>query len=140
MESKSGGNAFHGGVYGYFRNEDLDAMNAFSQTRPIDRQQMYGGTIGGAIKKNKLFFFGSFEGQTAIAPAGVVLTVPTAAEKAGDFSALSTPIYDPSTSTVGPNGQIVRTPFPGNIIPSSDFDSAALKRPWLTSRTRRYRA
>src|SRR3984957_16735291 len=127
MESKSGSNAFHGGVYGYFRNEDLDAMNAFSQTRPIDRQQMYGGTIGGPIKKNKLFFFGSFEGQTAVSPAGVVLTVPTAAEKQGNFSALSTPIYDPSTSTIGPNGQIVRTPFPDNIIPSSDFDSAALK-------------
>jgi len=127
MESKSGSNAFHGGVYGYFRNEDLDAMNAFSQTRPIDRQQMYGGTFGGPIKKNKLFFFGSFEGQTAISPAGVVLTVPTAAEKQGDFSALSTPIYNPATSTVGANGQITRQPFPGNIIPASDFDQSALK-------------
>ena len=127
METKSGSNAFHGGVYGYFRNEDLDAMNAFSQTRPIDRQQMYGGTIGGPIKKNKLFFFGSFEGQTAVSPAGVVLTVPTAAEKQGDFSALASPIYNPATNAVGANGQITRQPFPGNIIPASDFDSAALK-------------
>jgi hypothetical protein len=128
MESKSGSNAFHGGLYGYFRNEDLDAMNAFSQTRPVDRQQMYGGTIGGPIKKNKLFFFGSVEGQTAISPAGVALTVPTAAEKSGDFSALSTPIYNPATTGTDPaTGRTIRDPFPGNIIPASLFDSASLK-------------
>ena len=128
MESKSGTNSFHGGVYGYFRNEIFDAMNAFSQTRPVDRQQMYGGTIGGPILKNKLFFFGSFEAQRAIAPAGVILTVPTVAERNGDFSALSTPIYNPFSSRVDPvTGATVRDPFPGNKIDPALFDSAAVK-------------
>jgi len=128
MESKSGTNSFHGGAYGYFRNEDLDAMNAFSQTRPVDRQQMYGGTIGGPILKNKLFFFGSFEAQKAISPAGVALTVPTLAERGGDFSGSGNTIYNPFSSHVDPvTGATVRDPFPGNKIPTNLFDTASLK-------------
>src|SRR5689334_1294168 len=54
MQAKSGTNSYHGGTYYYFRNEALDAMNAFSRTTPVDRQHMFGGTLGGPIKKNKL--------------------------------------------------------------------------------------
>src|SRR6266404_544307 len=128
METKSGANAFHGGVYEYFRNEALDTMNAFSRTKPVDRQHMFGGYAGGHIIKNKLFFFSSFEPQLSISPAAAVLTVPTPAMKRGDFSAISQAIYNPTSSRRDPaTNQIVRDPFAGNIIPTSQFDSAAVK-------------
>ena len=128
MQAKSGTNSYHGGVYEYFRNEALDTMNAFSRTTPVDRQHMFGGTVGGPIKKDKLLFFASLEVQKSIAPAGVALTVPTAAMKKGDFSGVGRTIYDPSTTRTNPvTNQVVRDPFPGNIVPSNLFDSAALK-------------
>lgn len=127
MDTKSGGNVYHGGVYEYFRNEKLDTMNAFSRTRPIDRQHMFGGTIGGPVIKNKLFFFGSLEVQKSTSPAGFLLTVPTAQMKQGNFSQLSRQLYNPLSSRPGPTGQIVRDPFVGNVIPNNLFDSAAVK-------------
>ncbi|MBM3775815.1 MAG: TonB-dependent receptor, partial [Acidobacteria bacterium] len=128
MVTKSGANSFHGGVYEYFRNEKLDTMNAFSRTRPVDRQHMFGGTIGGRILRDKLFFFSSFEPQKATSPAGFLLTVPTAAMKTGNFSALPRQLYDPATTRRNPvTNAVVRDPFPGNIIPSTSFDSSAVR-------------
>ncbi len=128
METKSGTNAFHGGVYEYFRNEKLDTMNAFSRTKPVDRQHMFGGTIGGRIYRDKLFFFSSFEPQKATSPVGLLLTVPTAAMKRGDFSAVPRQLYNPLTTRRDPaTNQVIRDPFVGNIIPSSLFDPAAVK-------------
>jgi len=128
MQTKSGTNQFHGGVYEYFRNEALDTYDGFSRTKPLDRLHMFGGTIGGPIKKDKLFFFGSLEGQRSSLPISGLLTLPTAAEKAGDFSALGHPIYDPATTRVDPStGLLVRDPFAGNMIPSSRFDAVAAK-------------
>src|SRR5581483_3616013 len=128
METKSGTNSYHGGVYEYFRNEVLDTMNAFSRTRPVDRQHMFGGTLGGPILKDKLLFFVSFEPQKSTTPAGALLTVPTAAMKSGNFSQVPRQIFNPASSRRDPQtGQIVRDPFPGNIIPSSMFDPAAVK-------------
>jgi outer membrane receptor protein involved in Fe transport len=89
---------------------------------------MFGGTIGGRAIRDKLFFFASFEPQKSIAPLGVLLSVPTAAMKNGDFSALTNRIYNPASSRRDPqSGQIVRDLFPGNIIPSSMFDPVAVK-------------
>jgi hypothetical protein len=127
MDTKSGGNTYHGGVYEYFRNEKLDTMNAFSRTRPVDRQHMFGGTIGGPVIRDRVFFFGSLEVQKSTSPAGFLLTVPTAQMKRGDFSQLSRQLYNPLTGRPGPTGGIVRDPFPGNIIPSNLFDPAAVK-------------
>lgn len=119
METKSGTNQFHGGIYEYFRNEALDTYDGFTRTKPLDRQHMFGGTIGGPIKKNKLFFFGSLEGQKSSLPIDGTLTVPTANEKNGDFTALGHPIYDPTThSTCGPE-------VCNNIINPSYFDPVA---------------
>ena len=141
METKSGSNGLHGGIYYYNRNEAFDTYQAYSDTKPVDRQQMFGGTLGGAIKKDKLFFFESFEGQKNINPNAVVFSVPTAAEKQGDFSQLLSSngitIYDPAT-TCGTNGNpacalnasgepiITRQPFPGNMIPLNRFDPVAI--------------
>ena len=59
---KSGTNQFHGGVFEYFRNTDFDARGFFALTTPIEHQNEFGATIGGPIKKNKIFFFGNYDG------------------------------------------------------------------------------
>ena len=85
---KSGGNQFHGGVYEYFRNTLFDARGFFAPTTPIEHQNEFGATISGPIKKNKMFFFGNYDGyrfDSATAPA--FQSIPTAAERTGDFSA-----------------------------------------------------
>ena len=85
---KSGTNQFHGGVYEYFRNTDFDARGFFALTTPIEHQNEFGATIGGPIKKNKLFFFGNYDGYRFVSatPPGYQ-SIPTAAERTGDFSA-----------------------------------------------------
>ena len=113
---KSGTNQFHGGVFEYFRNTDFDARGFFALTTPIEHQNEFGASIGGPIRKNKLFFFGNYDGyrfDSATAPG--YQSIPTAAERNGDFSAFPQVIYDPTSAT----GSAVRTPFPGNVIPSS---------------------
>ena len=60
--TKSGDNAFHGNVFEFLRNTDLDARNYFSPTRGVFRQNQFGGTFGGPIRRNKLFFFVDYQG------------------------------------------------------------------------------
>src|SRR5271157_3640604 len=90
---KSGSNKFHGGVYEYFRNTDFDAKGFFPKTTPIEHQNEFGVNIGGPIKKDKLFFFGNYDGYRFVSatPPGSQ-TIPTAAERMGDFSAFPQPI------------------------------------------------
>jgi hypothetical protein len=113
---KSGTNQFHGGVFEYFRNTDFDARGFFALTTPIEHQNEFGASIGGPVKKNKLFFFGNYDGYRfdSATPPGYQ-SIPTAAERAGDFSAFPQLIYDPTSAT----GTALRTPFPGNVIPSN---------------------
>ena len=68
FQSKQGTNHLHGNLYEYFRNEDLDSFNGFTDTKPIDRENIPGGTIGGPIKKDKLFFFDNLEIQKQLNP------------------------------------------------------------------------
>lgn len=117
---KSGTNQFHGGVFEYFRNTDFDARGFFATTTPVEHQNEFGGTIGGPIKKNKLFFFGSYDGyryDSASAPG--YQSIPTTAERSGNFSAFPQIIYDPTSAT----GSSVRAPFPNNTIPASRISS-----------------
>ncbi len=125
FQSKQGTNQLHGNLYEYFRNEDLDSYNGFTDTKPTDRENIPGGTIGGPIKKDKLFFFDNFEVQKQLNPEGAVFNVPTAAERQGVFPA-STPIYEPGTQTVV-GGVATGTQFPGNAIPTTMFDAVAAK-------------
>jgi hypothetical protein len=101
ITTKSGTNQFHGSVYEYFRNTALDANDWFSNHAGLPRsplhQNQYGANVGGPILKNKLFFFFSFERESLTSGAIDTFTLPTTAELNGDFSALSTPIYDLST-------------------------------------------
>ncbi len=95
---KSGTNKFHGDVYENFRNTVLDAAGYFATKTPVEHQNEYGGTIGGPILKNRLFFFGNYDGFRYLQGTNPTFySIPTAAERTGDFSALPVPIYDPDT-------------------------------------------
>ena len=86
--TKGGTDAFHGDAYEFFRNTKLDARGFFDTVRPDWHQNQFGGTFGGPIKKDKTFFFASVEDRQIVngVPSDLV-TVPTAAERSGDFSA-----------------------------------------------------
>jgi hypothetical protein len=111
--TKSGSNAFHGDLYEFLRNNAMDSRNFFaSQVEPLHRNQ-YGATLGGPVRKNKDFFFVYYEGQRDSEGKTQAAIVPTAAEKAGDFSGLA----DPSTGRPAPLiNEFTGQQFPGNEI------------------------
>ena len=114
--TKSGSNSMSGGAWEYLRNDALNSTNFFALTKPALEQNQFGGRFGGPIKKNQAFFFASYEGIRIRQEALFQYNPPTAAQRAGDFSAVATPIRDPSTGL----------PFPGNVIPTSRLDPMAL--------------
>jgi len=122
IATKSGSNQFHGVLYEYLRNADLDAKNFFDVPGPIPpfKRNQFGTAVGGPIIKDKTFFFFNWESARVRQSITRVATVPTSAMKSGDFSALlpNAVIYDPGSI----NSQGVRTPFDRNMIPSSKFD------------------
>jgi hypothetical protein len=127
VQVKSGTNKLSGSAFEYFTNENLRAKNYFD---PPDSQKgkwryhQFGGTVGGPIVRNKLFYFGSYEGTRDTRNASVTVSVPTAPLRRGDLSASPTLIYDPMTGN--PDGS-ARTPFPGNVIPQDRIDPIAQK-------------
>ena len=127
VETKSGTNLIHGSLYEFLRNGDLDATNFFSvgQKKPAFHQHQFGGTVGGPIIKNKLFYFGSVESLRIDAGTTNISTLPTDAEKNGNYAGRPT-IFDPATTTAVGSGD-TRTPFPNNAIPASRFDPVAGK-------------
>jgi hypothetical protein len=115
--TKSGTNEFHGSAFAYHTNNHLKARNFFQVGEmPRSSRNMDGATLGGPIIKNKLFFFGGFEGMWERTAANGFFTVPTEDVRRGDFSAYGTTIYDPATGSSDGRG---RTPFPNNIIPTN---------------------
>src|SRR5277367_2037787 len=140
--TKNGTNQFHGSVFEFFQNTHLDA-NTFNQNltgvpRQSSHINTFGGDIGGPIRKNKLFFTYTFEDIRQVIPDPFTTSVPSALQKTGNFSQtyyasdssgnpLLQVIYDPFSTTAGPNGSLVRTAFPGNIIPQSRLDPVAVK-------------
>jgi len=122
--TKSGTNEFHGSGFYFMENAGLRARNWANTTgeKPDSKRNIGGATLGGPILKDKLFFFGSWEGHYTTSPDTQVLTVPTAAMRAGDFSAFGTTIYDPATGNPDGSG---RTPFANNIIPAGRIDPIA---------------
>lgn len=135
---KSGSNQFHGRAFEFFRNTALDTWDYTSKNnfnsvagryiKPVERQNEYGGTLGGPVLRNKLFFFLSYDGQRYLRGSNPSLvSVPTVAERNGDFSAFA-PIYDPTT-TVCSGGSCTRQQFSYNgrlnVIPPSRFTKVA---------------
>ena len=128
LTTKSGGNAYRGSAFGFFRNENLNARNYFQRanpTKPEYRRGQYGGLVGGPVARDRTFFFVDYQGQRQEIGRTVTSTVPTALQRQGIFTeaiAGRVPvIYDPST-TVGSS----RSPFSGNTIPRSVMDPVAL--------------
>jgi len=121
MVTKSGSNAYHGELYEFLRNTDLNARNFFAAGIPPLHKNQFGANGGGPIRRNKIFFFGAYEGNRQRQPvtsAGNV--VPTALERQGNFSQSKLPtgpVLDPLTNL----------PFPGNVIPTTRLDPVALK-------------
>lgn len=119
VQIKSGTNELHGSGFWFHNNQHLKARPYFL---PNDRGKekrilnQFGGTAGGPIIKNKLFYFGSYEGTLDRQSSFRISDVPTALMRTGDFSESSLPIFDPMTGN--PNGS-GRTAFTGNIIPAS---------------------
>jgi Carboxypeptidase regulatory-like domain/TonB dependent receptor-like, beta-barrel len=116
---KSGTNIFRGAGFEYFRNKALDAKAFFATTKPDDNQHEYGATLGGPIRRNQMFFFAAYDGyRDRRQTASALVSIPTLAQRNGDFSALPVVIYDPRTTRPNPAGTgFVRDPFPGNVIP-----------------------
>src|SRR5207247_651063 len=82
-------NQIHGDVFEFLRNGSLNARNFFAPTQDTLKRNQFGGSIGGPIKKDKLFYFGTYQGtRVRSAAQGMIAQVPTAAERAGDFSDL----------------------------------------------------
>jgi hypothetical protein len=131
---KSGTNAFHGTAYYYGKNPALNAVtNSVTRVANLNRNHIWGGTLGNPIRRNKLFTFTSYEGWKTKDPASKLYTLPTELERTGDFSksvnssgGLRT-IYDPFTTKLDATGKVTRTPFPGNVIPTSKMDATALR-------------
>ncbi len=124
VTTKSGTNEVHGTLFEFLRNDKLDANNFFNSGRPKPayRQNQYGGTLGGPIRRDSLFYFGSFEGTNIREKLTRLSTVPLPGQVAGNFAGLPT-IADPATQAA--NGS--RTPFPDNAIPTARFDPVALQ-------------
>jgi hypothetical protein len=128
--TRGGSNNLHGSLYEFFRSDVLRANNFFANARGQARGKFtfnqFGAAVGGPIRKNRTFFFSDYQGHRERVSGGAgIATVPTAQERAGDFSNTFTAggqrvvIYNPfSTRMVGTG--LVRDPYPGNIIPQSD--------------------
>ena len=150
---KSGTNELHGTLWEFVRNKAFDSRNFFSPTTQNLKRNQFGAAVGGPVVKNRLFFFGSFEGTRQSQGINDFSTVPLAAERTGDFSSLlgasigtdalgrpvlADQIFDPLTSRNVTAGQadpltgraavstgIVREPFTNNIIPTARVNSAS---------------
>lgn len=125
LVTKSGTNDLHGHLYENLRNTAFDAAGYFSTFTPPEHQNEYGASLGGAIIKNRLFFYGNLDRfRYTNGNPPTFYSLPTAAMRNGDFSALPVTIYDPATTTCT-NGVCTRSPFPGNIIPSGRISAVA---------------
>ena len=117
---KSGSNRFKGNLFDFYRNSAMDANswanNRSSAAKPKRRQDIYGGTLGGPLAKNKLFFFGNYQGTRFNAPGSETISVAPEAWRRGDLSSVTATIRDPSTNLA----------FPGNQIPVARISPIAL--------------
>ncbi len=123
--TKSGTNQWHGSLFEFVQNDKLEARNFFAPTITPLRWNEYGGSVGGPIKRDKAFFFFSYQNNPTNTVTPTFYTYPTAAMRTGDFSAPGLPtVYDPATLRLV-NGNWVRSPFPGNIVPANRIDPVA---------------
>jgi hypothetical protein len=113
--TRSGTNTLHGSLFEFVRNTEFNARSFFANSIPPFKRNQFGGTVGGPIRKDKTFFFASYQ-QTAerSSPGSLNPVVLTAPQRTGNFSDLKTALKDPLGGT-----------FPGNVIPTSRLNKAA---------------
>lgn len=124
LSIKSGTNAVHGSGFWYNNNHRFNAYPYYSDrgnAKPKFLYNQFGGTVGGPIIKNKLFYFLSYEGTRERTNEQRFVDVPTAAMRQGDLSLSPNPIFDPTTGNQLASSGAGRIPFAGNIIPRSRF-------------------
>ncbi len=128
ITTKSGTNQFHGSAFEYYRTAGFFAADSFSQPNgvPGNVWNQFGGSVGGPIKRDKVFFFADYQGMRNNLFTSSLYTSPIASFRMGDFSSvvLTNPIYDPATGNADGTG---RTQFPGNVIPANRISAAATK-------------
>ncbi|MCX6602084.1 MAG: TonB-dependent receptor [Acidobacteria bacterium] len=126
LATRSGTNKWHGNLFEYFRNESIDARNFFAATRPKFRQNQFGGSLGGPIRRNRTHFFTTYERTQQVTGGTALWTVPTPLQRSGDFSRTLNAqgqqilIFDPATTQGN-----TRLPFPNNVVPSGRIDPVA---------------
>src|SRR5215472_3022546 len=137
VSTKPGTNDYHGTVFEFLRNSDLDARPYdFIGTNPAKaafRWNQYGFTLGGPVRvpklfngKDRLFFMSNFEGfKSRRTDQGLYTTAPDS-WRHGDFSSFKTPLYDPLSRATGANGVVTAQVFPGNQVPAARFDQTSL--------------
>jgi hypothetical protein len=131
-QTRSGTNDIHGSVFWFLRNNELQARHPFSQARPIPgtngrlmpvtQWNQFGASFGGPLKKNKIFYFGDYQGTRRNIGGSRLLRVPSAAERTGDLSGLGVDVFDPLSGAAPAQ----RSQFPANRIPSSRLSPQAL--------------
>jgi hypothetical protein len=137
VETKSGTNELHGSAFEFLQNNVFEARDPFTQGLhapgtpapahrgiPELRWNQFGGSAGGPAIKDKLFWFGDYQGTYRRIGSSQTVRVPTAAERGGDLSDLAVPIYDPNSGNPDGTG---RTLFPGGIIPGNRISTPAGK-------------
>ena len=126
--TKSGSNEFHGSLFEYLRNGDVNARNFFAPVHDSLKRNQYGGTGGGRIIKDKLFFFGGYQGtRNRSNPPQLITHVPTAATLTGDFSAITSAQCQSSGKALTLYDLDTHLPFPGNQIPVNKLNPVSLK-------------
>jgi hypothetical protein len=127
VQIKSGTNSLRGSLFEYYFNEDMRARSYFTpvnQPKGTWLENQYGGTLGGPIRRNKLFYFVSYEGTRQRRNVPNTISVPTAEVRRGDFSRTGATIYDPRTGNENGSG---RSAFPAAVIPQDRISSVAKK-------------
>jgi hypothetical protein len=129
--TRSGSNQIHGDVYDFLRNDAVDARNFFSTSTDLLKQNQFGGTLGGPLRRDKTFLFGFYEGFRNRQGETQLTTVPTAAERQGNFSA-ECATYSPQGFCTDPTGtQLVNVfasppqPLPFNQLPPGAISSVS---------------
>src|SRR4051794_30189939 len=129
VQTKSGTNTIHGSGFEFFQNDRFQSRNPFTQAQrnastgeflPKTKKNQYGGSIGGPIQKDRIFFFGDYQGTRSNVGGSQLLSVPTAAARNGDLSAYGINIFDPATGDPS-----VRAQFSNNVIPTGRLNQQA---------------
>ena len=129
VQTKSGRNQWFGSAFEFYQGDNFQARNPFTQFQadpvtgkflPETKKNQFGGSLGGKIVANKVFFFGDYQGTRSTVGGTRLLTVPTAAARSGDLSAFGINIFDPATGVPA-----VRQQFTGNVIPTGRLSPEA---------------